>query len=192
MCELEEVRQRLGDEQARAELLLHVDLQPVERLGIADGDELGRVGVEPRPEIADRVDLEVLEVGVRARFTCDPGHVELVVDVAVEVEVRVLDRGDRLERELARDRHMPQPPLAHRLRDDGALVADHRVVEPGLEHVRTHRAEHPPGDDDHVQTRVARAAECAPRALVEHGVLAHQRAVEIARERAHVPRKPHR
>ena len=105
------------------------------------------------------------------------------------MEAGLLDGGDRLECDPTRHRHVPQPATAHRLRDHGALVADDRVVEPGLEHVRPDGAEHPPGDDDHVQAGVARAGERASRALVEHGVLAHQRAVEIARERADLPRE---
>ena len=52
---------------------------------------------------ADGVDLEVLEVGVPPRLRRDLGDVQLVVDVAVEVEAGRDDGVDRLERALARD-----------------------------------------------------------------------------------------
>src|SRR3712207_6977698 len=44
-----------------------------------------RRAVEPRRQVADGVDLEVLEVRVRARLGRHLGDVELVVDVAVQV-----------------------------------------------------------------------------------------------------------
>ena len=52
---------------------------------------------------------DALEVGVRARVLGHLGDVELVVDVAVEAEALGLDRGDRLARELERDRLVQQP-----------------------------------------------------------------------------------
>ena len=48
--ELEEVRQRLGDEEAAREARLQLGLELVERVGIADGDELRRVAVELQVE----------------------------------------------------------------------------------------------------------------------------------------------
>ena len=60
-------------------------------------------------QVADRVDLEVS--GSR-RTTRASGvtsrDVELVVDVAVDVEAAVDDCVDRLERDVARDRHVAQ------------------------------------------------------------------------------------
>ena len=107
--ELEEVRQRLRDVEAAVEARDHALLQPVEHLGIVDHDELRRRFVEPVEQVADGVQLEMLEVRVAASLRRDLGDVELVVDVAVESEALVVDRGDRLARELERDRDVPQP-----------------------------------------------------------------------------------
>ena len=117
--------------------------------------------------------------------------VELVADVAVERIALGLDGGDRLARELERDRLVAQELPADRVRDDGALVADDRVVEPGGVAVRPHRAEHPAGDDDHVDPPPAplqSPRECA----AELGVLADQRPVEVAGERLDAAREVRR
>ena len=63
------------------------------------------------------------------------GDVELVVDVAVEVEALGLDGVDRLARERERDRDVAQELAGTRVGDDGALVADDRIVETGLREV---------------------------------------------------------
>ena len=85
------------------------------------------------------MDLEALEVGVRARLRRHLGDVELVVDVAVDVEAGVDDGVDRLERAVARDRHVAQELAGHRVGDDRALVADDGIVEARLLEVRAAR-----------------------------------------------------
>ena len=82
-----------------------------------------------------------------------------------------------------RDRHVAEPAAARRLGDDGALVADDRVVEARLERVRPDRPEHPAGDEDDVDPGRAGGGDRAPRALVQEAVLGDERAVEVARER---------
>jgi hypothetical protein len=52
MRELEEVGQRLGDEETAGEVRLQLRLELVERTGVADGDELRRVVVQPVAERA--------------------------------------------------------------------------------------------------------------------------------------------
>ena len=127
--ELEEVGQRLGDEEAAVEARLQLGLERVERQGIADGDELRRVAVEPGAQIADRMDLEVLEVGVAPRLRCDLRHVELVVYVAVQVEAGREHGVHRLAGPGQRDRDMEEELTRPRVGDDRALVADDEIVE---------------------------------------------------------------
>ena len=56
--ELEEDRERLGDEGPAVEVSAQLVLEPVERLRLADDDDLGRRPVEPLEQVADRVRLE--------------------------------------------------------------------------------------------------------------------------------------
>jgi hypothetical protein len=69
-----------------------------------------------------------------------------------------------------------------RLGDDGTLVADDEIVELRLLEVRTHRTEHPPGDDDDVGARRPRPRERILGARPQHAVFGDQRPVEIERE----------
>ena len=87
--------------------------------------------------------LEVLERRVRLGGGRVLGDVELVVDVAVERVALGLHGGDRLARELERDRLVAQEAPADRIGDDRALVADDRILDPGRRRVRPHRPEHP-------------------------------------------------
>jgi hypothetical protein len=139
--------------------------------------------VEPREQVADRVQVEVLELRVAARLVGHLGDVELVVDVAVQAEPFLVHGRDRLPRQVDRDRHVPEPAAARRLGDDGALVADDRVVEARLERVRADRPEHPAGDEDDVDSRRTGGGDRAPGARVQEGVFADEGAVEVARER---------
>ena len=180
--ELEEEGQRLGDEEAAVEAGLHPVLQPVEGVGVVDGDELRRRRREPGGEVADLVQREVLEAGVALGLRRHLGDVELVVDVAVDVEALRADGGDRLARELERDRLVAQELAGARVGDDGALVADDRVVDAGLLQVRPHRAEHAAGDDDHADPGGAGAGDRRLRPRPERAVLPDQRPVEVAGE----------
>ena len=119
----------------------------------------------------------------------DLRDVEQVVHVAVDVKAARDERVDHLERERPRDADVAQELARGRIGDDRALVADHRVVEPGLEHVRANRPEHAPGDDDHVHARRAGRRDRGGRAGADHRVLGHERPVEVARERAHLARE---
>ena len=110
--------------------------------------------------------IEVLEVGVLARLRRHLRDVELVVDVAVEAEAFRVDRGDRLARELERDRLVAQPAPARRLGDDGALVTDERIVEAGLERERSRRPEHPSGHEHDVDAGGVRRPQRVARARV--------------------------
>ena len=107
--ELEEVRQRLGDVEPLAEPLLQAGPELVEPHRVVDDDELRRRPLDPAEQVADLVQRDALEVGVGARVLGDRGDVEVVVDVAVEREALVLDRGDRLAGELERDRLVQEP-----------------------------------------------------------------------------------
>src|SRR5581483_9484467 len=49
---------------ATCEMRLELRLELVERVGVADRDELRRIVVQPVAQRADRMDLESLEVGV--------------------------------------------------------------------------------------------------------------------------------
>jgi hypothetical protein len=84
---------------------------------------------------------------------------------------------------------VPEELARHRVGDDGALIADDRIGEPGFLQVREHRAEHAAGDDDDVDPRVDGASQGRARARPQQRVLADQRPVEIARERLDVPRE---
>ena len=81
--ELEEVRERLGDVEAPVEARLHARLEVVERVRVADRDELRRRPREPGEEVADRAQREVLDVGVPASLGRHGGDVELVVEIRV-------------------------------------------------------------------------------------------------------------
>ena len=64
--ELEEVGERLGDEEPVAEALDEAGPELVERVRVVDDDELRRRPLEPAEQVAHRRDREVLEVRVRA------------------------------------------------------------------------------------------------------------------------------
>ena len=64
--QLEEVRQRLGDVETPAELLLEPRPERVEAVGIVDDDELRRRPLDPAEQVADLVQRDALEVGVGA------------------------------------------------------------------------------------------------------------------------------
>ena len=138
--------------------------------------------MKPLVQWPDRVDLESLEVRVGARFRRHLGDVQLVVDVAVDVEPGGDDGVDRLERGRARDRQVPQERAGDRIGDNRALVADDGIVELCLLEIRADAAEHPAGDDDHVRSGRANAPDRLARVRAEYGVLRDERAVEIDRE----------
>jgi hypothetical protein len=131
----------------------------------------------------------MLEVGVPARLRRDLGDVELIADVAVEREALFVNCGDHLASELERYRHVTEPPSRLWLGDHGALVADDWVVDAGLECVRPYGLEHAAGDEDDVDPLVPEGADCGARARPQYGVLADQRAVEVAGDGLDVARK---
>ena len=149
------------------------------------------VGVarEPRAQVADGVDGDVLELRVAPRLGVDLGDVEVVVDVRVEVEAGVEHCVHRLARVGERDRDVEEELAARRIGDDRALVTDDGIVEPRLLEVRPHGAEHPSRHDDHVRAGVANGAERRARARPQHAVLGDQRPVEIEGEGGDVPRE---
>ena len=155
-------------------------LELVEDLGIVDDDELRGRLAQPAQKVSDGMQLEMLEVGVAPRLGRDFGHVELIADVAVHPEAFVREHGDRLAGELERDRLVPEPPPAHRLGHDRALVADDGILDARLERVRPDRLEHTPRDEDDVDSRRPRCRDHRLRARAQHPVLADQRAVEVA------------
>ena len=138
------------------------------------------------------MDLEVLEVGIAPRLRRHLGDVEQVVDVAVEMEAGREHGVHRLAGLGERDGDVEQELARRRIGDDGALIADHEVVEPGLFEVRAHRSEHPSGDDDDVGAGRPRPGQRLPRAGTQHAVLGDQRPVEVEREGGYVRRKPGR
>jgi hypothetical protein len=90
---------------------------------------------------------------------------------------------DHHERSLPRDGHVAEELAGHRVGNDGALVADDRVVDPGLLDVRADRAEHPSGDDDHAHAGRAHGGDRSLRPRPQDSVLGDQGAVEVDRER---------
>jgi endonuclease YncB( thermonuclease family) len=76
-----------------------------------------------------------------------------------------------------------------RVGDDGSLVADHQIVEPGLLEVRPHCSEHASGHDDDVGTGRSGACQRLARARAQQAVLGDQRPVEVECESADVRRK---
>jgi hypothetical protein len=82
-----------------------------------------------------------------------------------------------------------QELACRRVGDDGSLVTDHEIVQPGLLEIRPDRTKHPSGDDDHVRARLARSRERRPRARTQSAVLGDQRPVEIEGEGGDVRRK---
>jgi hypothetical protein len=138
------------------------------------------------------VDVEILEARVRLRLRRHLRDVQLVVDVTVDVEAAFDDGVDRLERDVARDRHVTQDLAAHRVRDERALVADDRIVEAGFEDIRPHRTEHAAGDDDHMRSRLPNRRDRGRRARAQRRVLADEGAVEVGRERADLAGKARR
>jgi hypothetical protein len=180
--ELEEVRQRLRDEEASREARLQHRLELVQRLGIADGDELRRVAVEPGAEVADDVDLEVLEVGLASRLRRHLRHVEEVVDVAVEMEAGGDDGVHRLAGLRQWDGNVEEELARRRVGDGRSLVADDEIVEPCLLEVGPHRSEHPAGDDDDAGTCRSRPSERVASPRAQDAVLGNQGSVEVERE----------
>ncbi len=84
---------------------------------------------------------------------------------------------------------MPEELTGHGVGDDGALVADDRIGDPGRERVAAHRLEHAAGDEQDVDPRRTGCRDRVAGPRTQHGVLADQRAVEVARERLHVARE---
>ena len=97
--------------------------------------------------------------------------------------------GDRLERDRAWDRHVPQKLAGPRVGDDGALVADDRIVDPRLLEIGEYAAEHAARDDDHVRPCGADAPDRLARVRSQHRVLRDEGAVEIDREGGDVRRE---
>ena len=189
MCELEEVRQRLRDEEATSEPRLELGLERLKLARIADRDELRRIAREPGAQIADGVDRDVLELGVAFRLGVDLRDVQLVVDVGVEMEAGVEDGVHRFARVGERDRDVKQKLAAPRIGDRRTLVTDNRLVS---REVRPDRAEHPSRHDDHVRARGANARQSSARTRPQHAVFGDQRPVEIESERGYTPREGRR
>src|SRR5581483_4723236 len=187
--ELEEVRQRLRDEEAAVEVRLHPHLERIQLERVADADELRRRPVEPREEVADRVDGELLELRVPVGLGRLARDIELVVDVDVEWVAGGLHLPDRVACQVERDRHVAQELARLRVGDDGALVADERVVEARVVRVADGGLVHAAGHDQDVQSRLARGVDRALRTRPELDVLAYERPVEVARERAQAARE---
>jgi hypothetical protein len=80
-------------------------------------------------------------------------------------------------------------PLPVRVRDDGALVTDHRLVQLGRLEEAAHRLHHPAGDDDHVQPGVARLVQRLQGARPQRSVLPDEGAVEVRRDDVQVARE---
>jgi hypothetical protein len=78
---------------------------------------------------------------------------------------------------------VPEPPAAARLCHDCALVANHGVIEPGLQRVGPHRPKHASGDEHDVDPRRARPHERVARLRPQDRVLADQGAVDVAGDR---------
>ena len=91
-----------------AEARLHLDLEAVELVRVADDDELRRRLRQPGEQVADRVDDEVLEARVRVRLGRLVGDVELVVDVDEDRVAERLDCRDHLARLGLGHRHVAQ------------------------------------------------------------------------------------
>ena len=77
---------------------------------------------------------------------------------------------------------MTEKLACDRVGDDGALVADHRVVEARLDKIRADAAEHAPRDDDDVDTRGTDCCDRIARPGPEDGVLRDEGPVEVDRE----------
>src|SRR5437016_14161504 len=125
--------------------------------------------------------LEVLEVRVSPCLRRDLSDIELVIDVAVQAEALVVKRADRLACQLEWNRNVPQPLPADRFCDDGALVANDRVVQARLQRIPADRAEHAAGDEDDVNTTCVRPLDRGARAHVQRPLLAEPWPVEVAR-----------
>ena len=75
------------------------------------------------------MDLELLELGVAPRLGRHLRDVELVVDVAVEVEAGLEHGVHRLPRLGERDGEVEKELARRGVGDDGSLVADDEIVE---------------------------------------------------------------
>jgi hypothetical protein len=92
------------------------------------------------------------------------------------------DDVDHFERPFARDRHVTEELARARIRHDGALVTDHRVVDARFVDVRADGPEHPARHDDDVHAGGARSGDGGLRPRAQDGVLGDQRSVEVDRE----------
>src|SRR5918992_3589817 len=101
-------------------------------LRLADRDELRWRLLQPREQVADLAHREALEGSVRLRLSCVPLDVELVSDVAVQVNAFGPHGLDDLPRERERNRLVSQEVPAHRGGDHPPLVADDRILESPL------------------------------------------------------------
>jgi hypothetical protein len=135
------------------------------------------------------VERQVLEVGVRAGPLRHLGDVQVVVDVAVEPEARLLHRLDRLAGEGERDRLVQEPLARGRVDDGGSLVTDERRLDPRRLGVGEHGAVHAPRREHDVDARFPGGRERCARTGAEDAVLPDEGAVQVARERGDVARE---
>ncbi len=126
--ELEEDRERLGDERAVAEARLHLVAQRIEPRLDADGDELRRRPGEPAREVADDVHLDPGDLGVADRLGVRLGDVQLVVDVGVRRARVWPERVQDLDGQIDLERRVQQHLTGVGVGDQATLVADDRRV----------------------------------------------------------------
>ena len=145
--------------------------------------------VEPRDEIAHLGDAQLLEDRVALGGRGQLAHVELVVDVHVEHEALGLDGRDRLAGQVEGNRRVAKELAAAGVDHGGALVADHRIRDPGRRSVGPDRLEHPAGHDQHPDPCRTGGGDRRLRPLAQAQVLGDERPVEVAREDLDVERE---
>ena len=185
---------RYGSEVVRKRRSPNAAASASRRAGISAGSATATsfVGgcVEPRREVADLLDREVLEVGVHPRV------------------LRVLGRrrGGRRRSSSAGTRARSSSAIAsravssgigswstnvaaRRVDDRGALVTDDGVGDARLLEIGPHRAEHPARRHDHRDPGRLRAGDRRAGARAQQPVAADERAVEVAGECLDVARE---
>ena len=154
--ELEEERERFEIQRRSCEVLARAGAELVERVGVADADELGREALEPGGRsptgwIAIRWKSRVV-LGCR----CKPLDVELVVDVDVRREAgRARPRRSPRAPATARSAVLQEPAVGRG--DDRALVADERLARVSAGSITRQQPTAPCG-------RSRRSRGCPPRA----------------------------
>ena len=179
---LRKARVGTGDDQHAAKPRLEV-LDDSGHLGLVrDDDELGGSAVHRGGDVGDEPDRHVGRLGVEASLGRGCLHVELVVDVGVDVPAARLGKGHHGESRFDGQRAGVQGLAGDGIAHQRALVADDGRGDVELPREAARRAEHAAGGDGDRRTLLLGAANGRPNPRRDAVLAADDGAVEVQRQ----------